>query len=83
MRHKWVKLRLHVYICRVCGTGKVNEQIGVNWQTRYHRPNGESVVSQRTPACEIGPRTGDYLAKHAAAIAVTDSLKSDGEPIPC
>ena len=69
-RHRWVKLRLHHYICRVCGAGKVNAEIRRNvWQTTFHLPDGTSVVTSRTPACELGSKTEVYLAKYAAIIA--------------
>ncbi len=71
-RHKWLKLRVHVYICRKCGTGKVNALRGGQWQTTFHRPTGESVVSQHVPACEVGRLTAKYLAAYSDAIWVAD-----------
>lgn len=69
-RHGWVKLRLHFYICRKCGTGKENVQKGDNYyETMYHLPTGESKFMKNTPACEVGPRTVKYLAKYAEQIA--------------
>lgn len=68
-RHKWVKLRIHVYICRVCGTGKVNAEEHGSWFTTYHKPTGESVVSRHTPPCDVGPKTTKYLERYAAEIA--------------
>jgi hypothetical protein len=70
-RHRWCKVRLHVYICRTCGTGKVNAQdAGGAWFATYHRPDGTSVRSAHVPRCEVGPMTAKYLAKHAAVLAV-------------
>jgi hypothetical protein len=69
-RHRWVKLRLHVYVCRHCGTGKENSQAGGGWIQTYHQPTGRSVVLSKVPACEAGPHTARYLAKHAAMLAV-------------
>jgi hypothetical protein len=60
-RHAWTKLRIHVYVCRRCGTGKENEQRGVEWVTTYHRSDGSSVESARVPPCDVGPNTGLYL----------------------
>lgn len=70
-RHRWVKLRLHVYICRKCGCGKVNAQgPGGDWFATYHRPDGTSVVTSRVPPCATGPRSSAYLAKHALSLEV-------------
>lgn len=68
-RHRWTKLRLHVYICRSCGTGKVNKEHSGVWTTMYHLPDGSSVVSEHVPRCVIGPRTERALAKYASAIS--------------
>lgn len=80
MRHKWVRLREHVYICRQCGCGKVNVQHETPshsgravWETTYHTPDGRSQVLARTPECAVGPRTAAYLDKHAVAIALWDA----------
>lgn len=69
MRHRWVRLREHVYICRVCGCGKVNEMIGNQWQTTYHRPDGTSVVASTVPVCLTGPITLAAVGKYADLIA--------------
>lgn len=71
-RHTWLKLRLHVYICRACGTGKVNARRSGAWETTYHRPDGTSVVSAHVPACEVGPLTKKYLANYSAQIWMVD-----------
>lgn len=73
-RHSWVKLRIHVYICRKCGAGRVNEQRpDGTWRTWWHRPTGESLVAQRTPPCERGQMTETFLKKYEAAIAAAES----------
>lgn len=65
VRHKWVHLREHVYICRKCGTGRVNVELGENtWAAHWFRPDGSETVGL-TPPCEIGPRTAAYLEKYA------------------
>ena len=69
MRHKWVKLRLHVYICRTCGTGKVNTPHAGGWRAHWHTPDGRELVGTLTPDCALGPKTDAYLAKYADAIA--------------
>lgn len=68
-RHKWVKVRIHVYVCRDCGTGRVNAQDARGWFTTFHRPDGRAIVDTHVPACEPGPRTPRVLAKYASAIA--------------
>lgn len=68
-RHRWVKVRPHVYICRQCGCGKVNALGRDGWRTTFHRPDGTAVVATHVPACATGPRTGAYLTHHASAIA--------------
>lgn len=69
-RHRWIKLRTHVYVCRVCGTGRVNSRDEAGWIATWHRPDGSSVLGGPTPACAIGPRTVTALAKYAATIAL-------------
>lgn len=64
-RHRWQKLRIHVYICWKCGTGKVNAQQGGQWIATFHRPDGSMVVGGHVPACEVGPLTEKYLAKYS------------------
>lgn len=68
-RHRWVKLRIHVYVCRDCGTGKVNAQtLSGQWYATFHTPDGESSVRTYVPACLPGPRTARVLAKYADAL---------------
>ncbi len=68
MRHRWTKLREHVHVCRVCGTGRVNSHDESGWIAMWHRPDGSSVVGGPTPACAVGPRTSAALAKHGPTI---------------
>lgn len=71
-RHRWVKLRIHVYICRDCGMGKVNVEPDSNaadWRTTYHFPDGTSRIETHVPPCVPGPRTADYLKKYEGQIA--------------
>lgn len=68
-RHSWVKLRLHVYMCRHCGCGYVNAQtVAGDWYRTYHRADGVSEVSTYVPPCEPGPRTARALQKYANAL---------------
>lgn len=72
LRHSWVKVRIHVYICRWCGTGRVNAQTrSGDWFTTFHRPDGSSIVDSYVPPCEAGPRTAAALAKYRSAIEVS------------
>ena len=68
-RHSWVKLRLHVYICRRCGMGKVNDPDA--FRTTFHCPDGAEVRGTKTPACEIGPRSLAALHKYANELAAS------------
>jgi hypothetical protein len=70
VRHSWIKIELHRYICRKCGCGKVNAQDddGV-WFATFHLPTGRSVVSAHVPPCEVSGRTEAYLEKYADVIA--------------
>lgn len=70
-RHRWVKLRLHVYICRKCGCGKVNAQDARGgWFATFHLPDGRSIAPSHVPPCEVGPRTPAYLAKYSEVLEV-------------
>lgn len=76
-RHKWVKVRLHVYICRQCGCGSVNAQGAKGeWFTTYHKPDGSSEVARHVPACEPGAFTAAYLKRYESAIACAVSSQA-------
>jgi len=80
MRHKWVKLRIHVYICRTCGCGRVNAQdLSGRWFATWHLPDGHSIATAKTPECAIGEKTQVYLAKYAAEIAAGTNTKAADE----
>jgi len=69
MRHRWVKLRIHVYICRTCGCGRVNDQdMSGRWFVTWHLPNGKAIATAKTPECATGEKTQAYLAKYAKEI---------------
>lgn len=69
-RHRWVKLRLHTYVCRLCGTGRVNSHDETGWCATWHRPDGADVVGGPTPPCTPGPRTAAVLTEYALEIAI-------------
>lgn len=72
-RHRWVKIRVHTYICRHCGTGRVNsESVHGQWSTTFHLTDGTAVVSEHVPPCEAGPKTGAYLERYKSAIVCAD-----------
>lgn len=72
-RHSWVKLRIHVYICRKCGLGKVNAQrTSGEWFVTWHEPSGMSHTVKATPPCQRGSLTSQYLKKYEAAIAAAE-----------
>lgn len=68
IRHRWHKLRTHVYVCLRCGCGKVNEirQWGDRgeWVAVFHKSDGTSAEREGTPPCEVGVRTDRALAKY-------------------
>jgi hypothetical protein len=70
-RHKWVKLRTHVYVCAKCGTGKVNafDDRQVGWTATWHKADGGTQVGGETPPCAAGARTEAALVKYAVEIA--------------
>lgn len=69
-RHRWVKLRIHVYICRDCGTAYENKQgPGVGWYRVYYKSNGTNSIEQHVPACEPGVRGARALQKYESALA--------------
>jgi hypothetical protein len=68
-RHSWVKLRLHVYICALCGCGYRNhQQPNGRWVRTYYLPSGQDIALTKTPACERGPRGEAALRKYADAL---------------
>lgn len=67
-RHRWTKLREHVYICRTCGMGRVNAEAHGWWKTTWHKPDGTHIVDTHTPPCAVGPFTEKYLAKYQEQI---------------
>ena len=68
-RHSWVKLRLHVYMCRTCGTGYLNHQHpNGSWVRTYYLPTGQTIALVHVPPCEPGARTAAVLRKYADAL---------------
>lgn len=45
--------------------GKVNAIERGAWTVTFHKPDGSSSRSARTPSCEAGPMTDRYLGKYA------------------
>lgn len=67
-RHRWVRLREHVYICKKCGCGKVNEERRRGeWVTWFHAADG-TTTARGTPECCVGERSQIYLDKYRAVI---------------
>ncbi len=63
VRHTWVKVHEHRYVCTRCGTHKVNSQDeGGRWQATYLLPDGTEAIRRWVPACEAGSETPDLLA---------------------
>lgn len=61
-RHSWVKLKVHNYLCRKCGTGKRNQQReNGEWFATYHKADGTAIVSAHVPTCERGELTAERL----------------------
>ena len=70
VRHAWIKLRTHVYLCVRCGTGRVNaEGRAGTWTTTFYLPNGATLIDLHVPPCEPGPRTAAVFSKYAEPIA--------------
>lgn len=68
-RHRWVKLRLHVYICRDCGTGYENLCVAPGqWERVWYLANGSNQLAGLTPECSPGARGAAALRKYADAI---------------
>jgi hypothetical protein len=68
-RHRWLKLRIHCYICRKCGTGKVNARGEDGWFATFYCGNGTTVLGPHVPPCEVGPKTEAYLGKYAKELS--------------
>lgn len=78
MRHRWVKLKLHHYVCRQCGMGKVNnEQSPGHWVAKWHTPDGDVIEMRLTPPCAPGPKTAERLAH---VNAVLKRREAEGAP---
>jgi hypothetical protein len=75
VRHGWVKLKIHVYICEKCGTGQVNAFRGGRWVKTFHRPDGTHVEFAHVPPCVPGPFTAKYLAAYADVITRAREMK--------
>ncbi len=78
-RHRWCRVRVHVYICTVCGCGRVNAQDKGRWVTTFHAPDGHTINGGPTPACRAGRHSAAYLAKYESAIAVGGLPKERAE----
>lgn len=70
VRHSWVKLRVHVYMCKKCGTAYENKQDRTGgWYRTYFLPDRRQVNASHVPPCEPGPTTSKRIEHYAAAIA--------------
>lgn len=68
-RHSWVKLRLHVYMCKKCGTAYENKQDRTGgWFRTYYLPDRSQKNLSHVPPCEPGPMTAKALEKYRSAI---------------
>lgn len=63
-RHRWAHPREHLYLCRRCGTAKVNALERGEWIATWHQPDGSTQRGGTTPPCEPGAKTDAYLAKY-------------------
>lgn len=67
LRHSWLKVKLHIYICRKCGSKKVNvEKSPNNWVAEWHTPDGDVIELRHAPPCAAGPLTAERLQLLAA-----------------
>lgn len=72
-RHSWVKLRLHVYMCRKCGTGYENKQDRTGgWFRVFYLPDKSIHRSPHVPVCEPGPTTLKRLEHYRSALACAE-----------
>lgn len=75
-RHRWVKVKVHCYVCRQCGLCKENGQRGNgDWFVTWHLPTGESHDVPATPPCAASHLTAKRLKHYAPAIAIADAEK--------
>lgn len=70
-RHRWIRLRVHAYICERCGCGKVNTHTGGGgWVQVYHTSDGRASAARQVPECVKGLRTSAALKKYESVIGV-------------
>ena len=68
-RHRWVKLRRHVYMCRHCGTAYENKPAARGqWYRVWYAADGVDRLGGLTPPCAPGVRGARALLKHADAL---------------
>lgn len=69
-RHSWVKVRVHHYVCKKCGTCYENKQDrGGGWFRTYYLPDRRKANLDHVPPCEPGATTAKRLEHFAPAIA--------------
>jgi len=77
-RHRWVKIKIHCYVCRQCGMCRENGQReNGQWFVTWHDPRGVSHTVAATPPCAVGTLTAKRLKHYEAAIAIADAAKVD------
>jgi rubredoxin len=80
-RHSWVRIREHNYMCKKCGMGKINIQVGdKEWEQNYLFPDGTEGRRSRVPPCAPGVFTESRVAR-LAALPTTDGLEAAREKI--
>jgi hypothetical protein len=71
-RHRWVKVRIHVYCCRECGLVRENtEPTPGRWSVLWYLPSGGQTYDMQTPPCEPGPMTVRRLERLRNTTAVS------------
>jgi Zn finger protein HypA/HybF involved in hydrogenase expression len=80
-RHSWVRIREHNYMCKKCGMGKINIQVGdKEWEQNYLFPDGTEGRRSRVPPCAPGVFTESRVAR-LEALPTTDGLDAAREKI--
>lgn len=78
-RNRWVKIKIHWYVCAKCGMVCENfERDGV-WRSRYFFPTDPPTtrVEHHVPECVPGPKTPERLAKFNDLITAAIPPKAD------
>lgn len=75
VRHRWLKIEKHRYVCRKCGTARENVLVHGQWRARWFPPQPHVFDVTSRPDCAPGLFTEDRIERLVNSLL--DELRGD------